>query len=228
MFDGVSSNGTFGPALDKLESLDIPVYQIAAPPQPWNADGQTTDELVALRQGQFTGVVLEDGSHVDSLIGGVPIIDFIAQLLIKRVSTGQHRGRVHPGQRLDQGHVCRRPPVRPVRQCRSADRPGPGDRCRARHGACALDGRVAVERLRGRVDFGWSTTPIFYTATRRYLLTERPRRASLLGSNVWMGLKSIESPASAPTVRFMPWLRNTPSCAIVGRCAGCLLPIYRL
>ena len=82
MFDGVSSNGTFAPALAKLDTLGIPVYQIAAPPQPWNADGQTTDDLVALRPGQFTGVV-PTGSHVDSLIGGVPLIDFIAQLVIK-------------------------------------------------------------------------------------------------------------------------------------------------
>lgn len=83
LFDGVSSNGTFAPALAKLDTLDIPVYQIAAPPQPWNADGQTTDDLVALRPGQFTGVVLKNGSHVDSLIGGNPLIDFFAQILIK-------------------------------------------------------------------------------------------------------------------------------------------------
>src|SRR5262249_55073335 len=83
MFDGVSSNGTFAPALASLDTLDIPVYQIAAPPQPWNANGQTTDELVALRPGQFTGVVLVNGSHVDSLIGGVPLIDFVAQLVIR-------------------------------------------------------------------------------------------------------------------------------------------------
>ncbi|WNG93791.1 alpha/beta fold hydrolase [Mycobacterium sp. ITM-2016-00318] len=31
MFDGVSSNGTFAPALANLDTLDIPVYQIAAP-----------------------------------------------------------------------------------------------------------------------------------------------------------------------------------------------------
>lgn len=83
MFDGVSSNGTFGPALAKLDTRDIPVYQIAAPPQPWNADGQTTDDLVALRPDQFTGVVLKNGSHVDSLIGGNPLIDFVAQLVIR-------------------------------------------------------------------------------------------------------------------------------------------------
>ncbi|MCV7227491.1 lipocalin family protein [Mycolicibacterium komossense] len=81
MYDGVSSNGTFAPALQALG--DIPVYQIAAPPQPWNAYGQTTNDLVALRPGQFVGDVLANGSHVDSLIGGVPIIDAISQLLIR-------------------------------------------------------------------------------------------------------------------------------------------------
>lgn len=83
MFDGVSSNGTFAPALASLDRLAIPVYQIAAPPQPWNANGQTTNELVALRPGQFTGVVLANGSHVDSLIGGVALIDVISQLVIR-------------------------------------------------------------------------------------------------------------------------------------------------
>ncbi len=86
MFDGVSSNGTFAPALEALG--DIPVYQIAAPPQAWNANGQTTNDLVALRSGQFVGAVLANGSHVDSLIGGVPIIDFISQLFIKRSPPG--------------------------------------------------------------------------------------------------------------------------------------------
>ena len=83
MFDGVSSNGSFAPALASLDTLNIPVFQIAAPPQPWNANGQTTNELVALRSGEFVGAVLADGSHVDSLIGAVPIIDSISQLVIK-------------------------------------------------------------------------------------------------------------------------------------------------
>ncbi|WNG93792.1 hypothetical protein [Mycobacterium sp. ITM-2016-00318] len=38
---------------------------------------------MALRPGQFTGVVLKNGSHVDSLIGGLPIIDLVAQLLVR-------------------------------------------------------------------------------------------------------------------------------------------------
>ena len=33
-------------------------------------------------------MVLNNGSHVDSLIGGVPIIDFIAQLFIRRSPPG--------------------------------------------------------------------------------------------------------------------------------------------
>ncbi|WP_242456067.1 lipocalin family protein [Mycolicibacterium sp. P1-18] len=84
MYDGVSSNGTFAGALTSLANRGIPIYQIAAPPQPWNANGQTTNDLVAAQQpGQFVGVVLANGSHVDSLIGGSPIIDFFSQLFIK-------------------------------------------------------------------------------------------------------------------------------------------------
>jgi hypothetical protein len=79
MFDGVS-NGTFAAALTSLDTLDIPIYQIAAPPQAWNAFGQTTNQLVALHPNQFDGVVLVGGSHVDSALGSNPIVDFILQL----------------------------------------------------------------------------------------------------------------------------------------------------
>lgn len=86
MFDGVTSTAALRNALTSLGN--IPVYQIAAPPQAWNANGQTTKDLVALRPGQFVGDTLAGGSHVDSLIGGVPIIDFISQLVIKRSPPG--------------------------------------------------------------------------------------------------------------------------------------------
>ncbi len=81
MYDGVSSSATFADSLAKLG--DIPVYQIAAPPQPWNANGQTTTDLVALRPDQFVGDVLANGSHVDSLIGGNLLADIASQLLVK-------------------------------------------------------------------------------------------------------------------------------------------------
>lgn len=88
MYDGVSSNGTFATAIAGLNTRNIPVYQIAAPPQPWNADGRTTADLLSLRPGRFVGDVLANGSHVDSLIGGVPTVDLISQLLIRRSPPG--------------------------------------------------------------------------------------------------------------------------------------------
>ncbi|WP_328351484.1 hypothetical protein OG976_17975 [Mycobacterium sp. NBC_00419] len=87
MFDGVAINSTsFGTALTSLAG--IPVYQIAAPPQALNANGQTTGDLIAGRPGQFVGVELVDGSHVDSMLGGNPLIDFFAQLVTRRSPAG--------------------------------------------------------------------------------------------------------------------------------------------
>ncbi len=81
MFDGFGFNGVVANALQSLDDPFVPVYQVAAPPQPWNSSGATTQELVAARPGQFVGVTLAGGSHVDSLIGGSPIFDFFAQLV---------------------------------------------------------------------------------------------------------------------------------------------------
>ncbi|OPE46639.1 PE family protein [Mycobacterium intermedium] len=82
MFDGVASNSTaFGAAIANLQSANIPVYAVVAPPQPWNAFGATTKQLVSLYPNQFTGVEIVGGSHVDSMLGGNPLVDFAAQLL---------------------------------------------------------------------------------------------------------------------------------------------------
>ncbi len=81
MFDGFAWNGVVTDALERLDTLDIPVYQVAAPPQPWNSNGATTAELVAARPGQFVGATLAGGSHYDSLIGANPLIDFFGQLV---------------------------------------------------------------------------------------------------------------------------------------------------
>ena len=91
MFDGVSNgsfDGTFDDQLAELDTLGIPVYQIAAPAQAWNAFAVTTNELAAARQGQFTGVTLLGGSHVDSFIGSNLLIDFLAQLITRPVPEG--------------------------------------------------------------------------------------------------------------------------------------------
>ncbi|OSC40532.1 PE family protein [Mycobacterium decipiens] len=82
MFDGVSSNSSgFAASIANLQALNIPNYVVAAPPQPWNASGATTNQLVSLYPGQFVGVEIVNGSHVDSMVGGHPLIDFFAQLL---------------------------------------------------------------------------------------------------------------------------------------------------
>ena len=84
MFDGVATNSSsFAVAIANLKSMNIPDYVVAAPPQAWNAGGATTNELVALYPGQFVGVELVNGSHVDSLLGNKPFVDFFAQLITK-------------------------------------------------------------------------------------------------------------------------------------------------
>ncbi len=84
MFDGVASSSSgFAAAIANLKTLSIPDYVVAAPPQAWNAFGATTNALVSLYPGQFVGTELVGGSHVDSLLGGFPVIDFIAQLITR-------------------------------------------------------------------------------------------------------------------------------------------------
>ncbi|BCI90821.1 hypothetical protein NIIDMKKI_60270 [Mycobacterium kansasii] len=70
MFDGVANNATaFGNAIANLQAANVPVYTVAAPPQPWNAFGNTTNQLVSLYPSQFVGAEIVGGSHVDSMLG---------------------------------------------------------------------------------------------------------------------------------------------------------------
>jgi pimeloyl-ACP methyl ester carboxylesterase len=97
MFDGVSngvSDGSFAAQVDALQLANIPIYQIAAPAQAWNAYGATTNALLTAlgnaspTGGTFAGVVLAGGSHVDSMLGVNPIFDFVLQLVVGRVPAG--------------------------------------------------------------------------------------------------------------------------------------------
>jgi lipocalin len=81
MFDGFAFNGVLTSALEKLDDPFVPVYQVAAPPQPFNSNGTSTKELVAARPGQFVGATLAFGSHADAIIGGNALFDFLAQLV---------------------------------------------------------------------------------------------------------------------------------------------------
>ena len=83
MYDGVVMNGTLEQSISSLDRTHTPVYQIAAPAQPINAYGITTSQLATLRPDQFIGDVLVNGSHVDSMLGSNPLIDFSAQLVTK-------------------------------------------------------------------------------------------------------------------------------------------------
>ncbi|MCB0930287.1 MAG: lipocalin family protein [Mycobacterium sp.] len=89
MFDGVSVgtfDGTFSQQLAELDG--VPVYQIAAPGQIWNNFAQTTNILLADRPGQFDGVVMAGGSHVDSMLGKNPLVNLVLQLVTKRSPAG--------------------------------------------------------------------------------------------------------------------------------------------
>ena len=68
MFDGVASPDQFPASLAKLDSLGIPLYQIASPPQAGNHWGSTTEQLVAFYPDQFVGVQLDDGSAMSAAI----------------------------------------------------------------------------------------------------------------------------------------------------------------
>jgi hypothetical protein len=95
MFDGVATNSTsFAAAIANLKTLNIPDYVVAAPPQSWNAQGVTTNQLVSLYPGQFVGVELVNGSHVDSLLGDKPFVDLLAQV-ITQYSPGGNTAAVY-------------------------------------------------------------------------------------------------------------------------------------
>lgn len=61
--------------------LDIPIYQLAAPVYMWNNFGAGLDALAAARPTGFIGVTLVNGSHVDSMRGGNPLIQFAQELV---------------------------------------------------------------------------------------------------------------------------------------------------
>ncbi|MCT7658248.1 alpha/beta hydrolase [Mycobacterium deserti] len=88
LLDGVGLNGAMAADLDKV-SLSIPIYQLAAPRYFWNQDGVGTTALLQARPGEYVGVTLVGGSHVDSMRGGNPLIQF-SQQLVSGFSTPQN------------------------------------------------------------------------------------------------------------------------------------------
>lgn len=76
----LETNGT--PDLSDDDPNDyIPIYEIGAPLNYLNVFSDVNDQLTEARPGQFTGVVLEDGVHMDPMLGGNPLIQFTAYLI---------------------------------------------------------------------------------------------------------------------------------------------------
>ncbi|MCG7609746.1 MULTISPECIES: hypothetical protein [Mycobacterium] len=76
----LETNGT--PDLSDDDPNDyIPIYEIGAPLNFLNVFSDVNDQLSQARPGQFTGVVLEDGVHMDPMQGGNPLIQAAAYLI---------------------------------------------------------------------------------------------------------------------------------------------------
>lgn len=106
MEDGVSrgafdGSGSFAAQVAELDARSIPVYQLAAPAQLWNAYGATTNALLAVNPGRYRGMVLTGGSHVDAVVGGTPSDDIVAQ----RVATRSLPGNAEAARMLTAGWI---------------------------------------------------------------------------------------------------------------------------
>ncbi|MEV3901659.1 hypothetical protein AB0K11_04975 [Mycobacterium sp. NPDC050551] len=66
LFDGVSAGDDMTRALAALAGTDVQVLQIASPDGVWNNFGASTADLVAARPGEFVGVRIAGGSHIDA------------------------------------------------------------------------------------------------------------------------------------------------------------------
>lgn len=93
IYDAVPMGSIIPDAMDRLEELEtngtadpsdddpndyIPVYEIGAPLNFLNVFSDVNDQLTEARPGQFTGVVLEGGVHMDPMQGGNPLIQVAA------------------------------------------------------------------------------------------------------------------------------------------------------
>ncbi|MFM8291976.1 MAG: lipocalin family protein, partial [Planctomycetia bacterium] len=97
-FDGSDS---FTAQVDLLDDRSIPVYQVAAPAQLWNAYGATTNALLVTNPERFRGVVLTGGSHVDAIVGGSPADAIVA----RRVTTPSLPGNAAAARLLTAGWI---------------------------------------------------------------------------------------------------------------------------
>jgi hypothetical protein len=79
MMDGVSYLDFMSSDLDRIP-LSIPVYNIGGQPYNWNTFGDTNLRLAKARPGMFTGVVMANGLHSDSMQSTNGLIQFATYL----------------------------------------------------------------------------------------------------------------------------------------------------
>jgi pimeloyl-ACP methyl ester carboxylesterase len=82
LLDSVDMNNAVPAALQKLTGTNYrPVLNISSERYVWNMDGLVDDELESARPGEFNGVMLVGGRHIDALQGGNPLIQFSEYLV---------------------------------------------------------------------------------------------------------------------------------------------------
>lgn len=75
LLDGVDLNNAAPAALAKLAGPNYrPVQDISSEPYVWNRDGVMANVLKSARPGEFNGVMLVGGRHIDGLRGGNPLV----------------------------------------------------------------------------------------------------------------------------------------------------------
>lgn len=79
MLDGAGHLDYMDSDLAKIPH-SIPVYNLAAEPYSWNTFGDANLRLAQARPGMFTGIVVDGGSHSDSMQSSNPFIQFAAYL----------------------------------------------------------------------------------------------------------------------------------------------------
>lgn len=77
LMDSVDLNNVVPTALKELTGTNYrPIYDISSEPYVWNINGLVGRELEAARPGQFNGVMLVGGRHIDALQGANPVLQF--------------------------------------------------------------------------------------------------------------------------------------------------------
>lgn len=84
LFDAVTGGTTASDALATLDSTGrfIPVREIGSPWNLWNFPSNINTSLTASRPEAFSGVVLDGGTHADSMAGASPVIQLALNLLV--------------------------------------------------------------------------------------------------------------------------------------------------